>query len=574
MSDPLAGIDLDPNSSRTRQRRRRQWRITGAVVVVIALVAVVSLVVPDKHGGRSASADAGPVPGGTLQFGLVDYQQTPDVHAGSNYAESVISGNVVDKLTWQDPETGEITPWLATDWSHNDELTEFTFHLREDATFSDGSPVNAEAVKANYDQYYYGDPDLEIKPNGAPLLPGYETTRVDDEYTVTVEFNQPSASFLQATSFTANYQPGILAPATLEKSAAERTDPKNVIGSGPFVYESWDAQRSTVLTKREGYDWAPEALDHDGEAYLDRIVFNTIPEASVRTGSLVAGDLDATLDVQTTDEELLRQQGFEVSSGKVPGADIRFDFNVGLFPTDQKSVRQAIQLGWSRESVEKTVLTDSYETSSSVVSRSIKGWKDYSDSSLRFDQDAARKILEDDGWEEGPDGIRVKDGKRLEVKLNGISNLVANKPAYESIQQDLKDVGIDLKLTVVPIPDYNANQAKGETEWNIQASNRSRNDSSVLNTSFNPELDNVSYLNDDFEGSAELSSKLQELEETLDPERRDELAVQAQDLVLDKYALTNPVYTPAQVIGHAPYVHGLLFDAQARNPFLTTWLSP
>jgi ABC-type transport system substrate-binding protein len=47
-------------------------------------------------------------------------------------------------------------------WEHNDELTEFTFHLRDDVTFSDGSPFTAEVVKANFDQYVHGDPGLGI----------------------------------------------------------------------------------------------------------------------------------------------------------------------------------------------------------------------------------------------------------------------------------------------------------------------------------------------------------------------------------------------------------------------------
>jgi peptide/nickel transport system substrate-binding protein len=571
-TDPLAGIDLDPASPARRRRRRRRLTIVTAAVAVVALVAAASLILPGRGTGGEASAQTAPVSGGTLQFGLVDYQQTPDVQAGSNYAESVIGGNVVDKLTWQDPETGKITPWLATSWSHNDALTEFTFHLRHDVTFSDGSPFNAEVVKANLDQYYFGDKALEIKPNGATLLPGYLATSVDDEYTATVTFDRPSASFLQASSFTANNQPGIMALSTLRTSAAGRTDPKKVIGTGPFVYESWEAQRSTVLVKRPDYHWAPPALHHDGPAYLDRIVFNTVPEASVRTGSLVAGDLDATLDVQTTDEELLRRQGFEISAGRVPGADIRFDFNVGLAPTNDLAVRKAIQLGWNRDSVRKTVLTDSYETSTSVLARDVEGWRDYSGTVLRYDPDEARRLLDEAGWKPGPDGVRVKDGTPLRVKLNGSNNLVANRPAYESIQQDLADIGIDLQLTVVPIPDSTANKAKAKTDWNIQAFNRSRNDTSVLNTAYNPGADNSSYIDDSFPGSQELTTALQQLEETLDPGRRAELAAHAQDLILDKYALTNPVYTPAQVIGHAPYVHGLLFDAQARNPFLTTWL--
>lgn len=550
---------------------RKKWPWLVGATALVAAVAITW--------GVSASAvqpvadDGKPSSGGTLEFGLLDFQRSPDPHWGTNYAESIIGNNVTDKLTWQDPESGDIKPWLAESWGTNNNLTEFTFHLRKDVTFSDGTPFNAAAVKANFDQYVRGDKALGINPNGAPLLPGYVETATPDEFTAVVKFDKPSASFLQASSFTANAQPGFLSLSTLAKSAEERTNPKNIIGTGPFVYESWQPQAKTVLVKREGYNWSPPSINHQGAAYLDKIVFNTIPEASVRTGSLKSGTIDATLDVGTTDEQPLTNAGFEIISRQVSGTAIYFNFNASLFPTNDLAVRKAIQLGWNREAIEKTVLTPSYSTATSVLAPSVKGYADYSGSVLKYDQDNAAKILDDAGWVPGPDGIRVKDGQRLAIKLLGINNLVVNKPAYESIQQDLKKIGIDLQLTVVPIPDYSANVAKAKTDWNITAANRSRNDPAVLNLQYSPKLGNGAYLTPDFQGYDEVVTKLGNLELTLDPATRNQYAKDAQDLLLDKYALVNPVYNPSQVIAHAKYVHGIIFDAQSRNHFVNTWKS-
>jgi peptide/nickel transport system substrate-binding protein len=550
-------------------RRKWPWLAAGAAAVVALGI---TWGVSASAVQSTTTAGAGePVRGGTLEFGLLDYQRSPDTQWGTNYAESIIGNNVTDKLTWQDPATGDITPWLAKSWQTNAELTEFTFHLRDDVTFSDGSPFNAAAVKANFDQYVRGDKALNISPNGATLLPGYIETLTPDEFTAVVRFEKPSASFLQASSFTANAQPGFLSLATLAKSAEERTDPKNVIGTGPFVYESWQPQAKTVLVKRAGYNWSPPAIKHDGEAYLDKIVFNTIPEASVRTGSLKSGTIDATLDVGTTDEQPLKDAGFEIISRQVSGTAIYFNFNASIFPTNDIAVRKAIQLGWNRETIEKTVLTNSYSIATSVLASSVQGHVDYSDRVLKFDQQQAAKILDDAGWVPGADGIRTKDGQRLAVKLLGINNLVVNKPAYESIQQDLKKIGIDLQLTVVPIPDYAANAAKAQTDWNVVAANRSRNDPGVLNLQYSPKLGNGAYLTKDFPGYEEITTKLGALELTLDPAKRAQAAKDAQDVLLEKYALVNPVYNPSQVIAHAKYVDGIIFDAQSRNHFVNTW---
>ena len=221
--------------------------------------------------------------------------------------------------------------------------------------------------------------DGDIVPSGATLLPGYLETQTPGPYTAVVRFGMPLASFLQASSFTANAQPGFLSLSTLKLNDKERTDPKKVIGTGPFVYESREPQVKTVLVKRAGYDWSPKALPQHGEAYLDKVLFNTIPEASVRTGSLVSGTIDATLDVGTTDEKPLAEKGFKIYRG-VSGTAIYFNFNSQLFPTNDIAVRKAIQLGWDREAIKKTVLTDSYSVATSVLAPSVAGYADYSGS--------------------------------------------------------------------------------------------------------------------------------------------------------------------------------------------------
>ncbi|WP_055588502.1 ABC transporter substrate-binding protein [Peterkaempfera griseoplana] len=555
--------------------RRKKWPWVAGVVAVLLIAASGFTLTRGGGSGDQAAGDGEPVRGGTLQFALIDYQRSPDPQWGTNYAESLIGNNITDKLTWQDPDTGRITPWLARSWEYNKDLTEFTFHLRTDVTFSDGTPFDSAVVKANFDQYVHGDQKLGILPNGATLLPGYVETRTPDRYTAVIRFDKPLASFLQASSFTANAQPGFLSLSTLKLSAEQRTDPTKVIGTGPFVYQSWKPQVSTVLVRRKGYNWSPPALKHKGEAYLDKIVFNTIPEASVRTGSLESGAIDATLDVGTTDEKSLAGQGFQIIHRAVSGTSIFFNFNSRLFPTNDIAVRKAIQLGWNREALRKTVLTDSYSVATSVLGPSVFGYADYSGSVLRYDPEKAEQLLEKAGWTKGPDGIRVKDGKKLVVKLLGINNLVVNKPAYESIQQDLKKIGVDLQLTVVPIPDYTANVAKAKTDWNITAANRSRNDPAVLNLQYSPLLGNGSYLGKDSTGVDvdEVTKTLGRLELTLDPTERRQYAKAAQDLLLDKYALVNPVYNPSQVIAQAKYVHGIVFDAQSRNHFVNAWKS-
>ncbi|OZC51666.1 peptide ABC transporter permease [Rhodococcus sp. RS1C4] len=547
----------------------RRLSLSGILMAVVAATSVALAGCAASTVADPASDDSAgpPVSGGTLKFAVLDAPANLDPHSGGSYPESLITSNTADKLTYQNPETGEIEPWLATSWEINDDLTQFTFHLRNDVTFNDGSAFDATSVQENFDILGRGNEALNI-PAVTAYWVGYESTEVIDPHTARVTFDRPSAGFLQALS---HYFSGIVGHSTLQLNKADRALPQNIVTTGPFTVTEHVYQQKTVLTKREGYNWAPASRGHNGDAYLDSVEIDVIPEASVRTGALQSGDVDAILDVNSTDETPLTAAGYRIVPQLIPGRDIAFDFKIDQFPTNEQAVREAIKLGWSRDALEKTVLTDSYTVSSSVLSERVPGWKDFS-ADLAEDQEKAEQILEDAGWKEGADGVREKDGKKLTVKLLGINNLVINKPAYELIQQNLKDVGIDLELNVLPIPDYTA-ATKQQNTWNITAANTSRGDVSVLEQLYSPLYSNGARIQKDDPIYQESIDTLAAVSATLDPQQRADAAATAQDFLLNKYVLSVPVYNPAQVTAVNPDVHGVNYEAQSRNVFYDTWLS-
>ena len=110
-----------------------------AGLALVAFAAAASLAACASPSANTASADgaaATPVTGGTLTF--LESQVPTCFYAGGGgfYPVATILNQVADKLTYQDPETREITPWLATDWEVNADATEYTFHLRDDVTYS------------------------------------------------------------------------------------------------------------------------------------------------------------------------------------------------------------------------------------------------------------------------------------------------------------------------------------------------------------------------------------------------------------------------------------------------------
>ncbi|MGD0559337.1 MAG: ABC transporter substrate-binding protein [Streptosporangiaceae bacterium] len=542
--------------------------------VVSAATIPSSTVVPGASaatGYGSTATTATPVQGGVLHFGVLDAPQVIDPHEASSYPESIIADNITDKLTWQDPVSGKLYPWLATSWSYNSSLTRFTFQLRHGVTFSNGQPFNAAAVQANFDQDAWGDAKLQILPDPTHWT-GYIGTLTPNPYEVIVEFSKPNAGFLTFSSFSGDNDPGFVADKTLESSKTQRLTPANVIGTGPFIVKSFTYEQNVILVRRAGYDWAPAPLAHNGAAYLNEIDIETIPEASVRTGALEAGQLQATLDVAPTDETSLKAAGYQILYQPIGGQNIAFQLNADLFPTNDLDVRKAINLGWNRAALFGPVLSSSYRAAWSVLAPNVPGYVSFENSALRYDPAAAEALLNSDGWKVGNGGYRYKDGQELTVKFLGINNLAPNQSAYELIQEQLKQVGINVELSVLPIPDFESQEDVAQTKWNGVAANTSRDDPSVLWQADSPAVGNGSYVQSSSSEYQPLVNVLQQVQSTLDPAERAAATAQAQNLLIAQYALVDPVYVPSQVIAADQDVHGIVFDAQSRNLFYGTWI--
>src|ERR1700754_4793828 len=126
--------------------------------VVAALLGSVSLGLATA----TFAADAGtPVQGGTLVY--LEQQAHTNLYppAGGFYPNGGVLNQITDKLTYQNPKTLEIEPWIAESWTVNADATEYTFKIRPGITFSDGTPLDAAAVAKNFDTYGLGNKELK-----------------------------------------------------------------------------------------------------------------------------------------------------------------------------------------------------------------------------------------------------------------------------------------------------------------------------------------------------------------------------------------------------------------------------
>ncbi|AHD21025.1 peptide ABC transporter permease [Rhodococcus pyridinivorans SB3094] len=529
-------------------------------VVTAAATAVLGAALTACGTGAAANSEptGDPQPGGTLRYGLSVPPTCADPAQAASNQTIYVARQVVDSLTDQDPATGEIVPWLAESWESNADGTQFTFRLKEGVTFSDGTPLTADSVKKNFDAIVNTLGGVKA-PQAVGYLAGYAGTTVVDDRTAQVNFSVPNAPFLQAT---ASHQLGLLSDADTAKSAEERCA-GDLSGTGPFVYEDYQQDKSATLVKRTGYSWGSEAFGHDGEAYLDRIEFTIVPESGVRTGSLASGQLDAISDALPQDAAQIESAGGRILTTPNPGIPFGFQPNLSRGVLTDPAVRSAIVPAINRQELVDTVLGPDFRPATSTLASATPGYVELAD--VTYDPVKAEKILDEAGWVPGPDGIRVKDGQRLSFPVLFSSVFAGNQAILELVQQQLRAVGIDLQLDLVSTPENTARQNAGDFEASYY--NSTRADGDILRTAFGLDGRNLNQRNP----IPDLDDVLAQQLSTTDPAARAELIGRAQQLVLDN-GLWIPTVELSQAIGAGPNVADLKFEASARLQFFDTWL--
>ncbi|MGF9660975.1 ABC transporter substrate-binding protein [Arthrobacter crystallopoietes] len=421
-------------------RSPRRFRRAHAAALLTASALLLTACGGNSGGGAEPAANSSePVQGGTLVFAEVTPINNFQTQSARFYEKANVLNSVLDRLTYFDAESGKLVPWIASKFSGNADNTEFTFDIRPDVTFSDGTPLDAEAVKANLDVLGKGLEKAQIQPNVD--FSAYESTEVVDEDTVKVELKSADANFLRATSSVAA---GLVSPKTLELDNAGQSDIAKISGSGPFVFESEKPDEEIVLAKRADYAWAPETAKNQGAAYLDKVVVKYLPEVAHRAGAVQSGQVDLVRGLQPADEAAVTAGGNQVLPAR--GIDLTANMaavRIGSGKLADEKVRQALQVGIDRQALKDTVLSDSYEIAGSILNHRAPGFVDLS-ADLAYDPEKAKSLLDEAGWVAGSDGIREKDGKKLEVTVTSSNNSVVIKPAFELIEQQWREIGVKL----------------------------------------------------------------------------------------------------------------------------------
>jgi len=297
---PLGRSDETKEEEEMRRRRVCVGHAVSALVLLAALLV---------GGGQSVcGADSALIIAGQFEIPLLD------PHATVSGTAALVYMQVCEGLTRFEPGTSTIVPHLAERWEISEDLTRYTFYLRQGIDFTDGAPFNAEAVKLNIERA------LALGQAPSTRLRDVSSVDVLDEFTVRINLSRPSTAFLSNV----NVKAGFLSPKAIADHATD-SDPwatewfnNNLVGTGPYILVEWIPGDRVILTRNPDY-WG----GWDG-AYIETIVRRTVPEYTTRKLLLETGEVDFIDYLQPDDAESLRS---------IPGVEIKYipTINVGWF---------------------------------------------------------------------------------------------------------------------------------------------------------------------------------------------------------------------------------------------------
>lgn len=475
----------------------------------------VSAVVPEVPAGESVSQETDVVAAMQVDFITMDPLDTSDTLSGG------IQRLMMDGLFGFDDDM-KIIPMLAESYEANDNATEFTIHLRQGISFTDGTPFDAAAAKANFDRW--GDKTLGLKRTTL-LCNILESTEIVDDYTVKVKLTEPFGAFISTLAHPACV---LMSPKVIEQGSAACAE--NPVGTGQYIFQEWVAGDHATVTLNTDW-WGYDAEICGGTALAEpdagfkSITFRPVGENASRVAMLQSGDADFIWPVPTESMQLLAEDpDVYVDAGE--GIVVRWLFlNTQKEPFTDVRVRQALNYGVDKDAYIAVVKNGLASQATSIIGPSVQHYKH--NDPYPYDPEKAKELLAEAGYPDGFDTTIICRSTTADLKQS------------EFLQQQLAQIGVNVEIrsfenAIVSemVEGAEGPGAEAEVDMYISGWSTSTGDADwgirplLAKESEPPASFNISYFESD-----ELDELLYSALETADEEKRGEYYAEAQDLV-------------------------------------------
>ncbi|MEH7419389.1 ABC transporter substrate-binding protein [Neobacillus drentensis] len=493
-----------------------------------------------------------PKSGGELTYALATSPDSLDP-ARSGLAVAVRAFRTIfDSLVVQAPDN-TIKPWLAIEWTISDDGKSYTFKLRKDVKFQDGTPFNAEAVKYSFDRIL--DPKTQAK-NAVALLKPYESSEVIDDYTIKINLSTPSTAFLSNLS---QAMLGIVSPTAAEKYGDQFG--KHPVGTGPYKFVSWTDNADIVVENNKDYHWGPSIVENTDAPYLDKITFKIIPEEATRIGSVQSGQVLAAETVPPQNILSLKNDPkTQLLQVNTIGLPYTLFFNQRKTPWNNVKARKAVQLAVDVDAIVKTLYLNTYSRAWSPLSPGIFGYDESLEKNSKLDVKKANLLLDELGFIKGADGIREKDGKQLTLKyVDGTPNREKRNDIAVMVQQQLKKIGIKVEINITK--DI-ASVVQQKADYDLYGNSQVNSDPNALLAFYHSTTPEQEATVKRLGGGSdpEIDQWLEAGTVETDLAKREEIYKKVQQKIIDQ-AWILPIYIFPYTVAASKTVNGIKFDS-------------
>jgi peptide/nickel transport system substrate-binding protein len=532
--------------------------VLGTLLILFCLVAAVIVLAALREGSPSESSG-----GNRIVYGLTLNPSGFDPHIHSSSELGIPFFSVYDTLVYRHPQTMDFVPGLAERWEMSPDGLSWTFYLRKDVKFQDGTPFNAQAVAVNLDRIM--NPDIASR-RARFLLGPYTGYTIVDDYKITLNLSEPYAPLLDGLS---QVYLGMASPKALAEYT-KNTYQWHQVGTGPYrLVEAVPGQR-IVLERNKDYTWGPVFYAPLTDQSLDTVEFRFYEDPPTRSLALESGEVQVIGELLPTDAQLLSgNTALRIYRVRVAGMPQQFFFNTQQAPTDDPTVRQALLYATNRTAIVDAVFQGQSPVAHGPLTSVTPFYNPEVERLYPFDSGYARSLLESAGWTDSDgDGILDHDGTPL--KLTVVFAPWNQMPdVAQLIQSQWRDLGIDVEL--IQVPDFPAlSSAADQGGYNLIGYYDFGVDASILNQF---------YLSDGANNWAgfsdpELDNWLDEATRQVAPDARMALYGSIQERIMDQ-AVILPIREYVNLVGSTARLDGVIFSAQGWWPLLPNFqLSP
>ncbi|QEA28648.1 ABC transporter substrate-binding protein [Microbacterium sp. CBA3102] len=387
------------------KRRRGLIAAAGATIAALALAGCVASERGDDGAEGSGDVD------GTFVFAASSDPASLDPAFAQDGESFRVSRQIFEGLVGTEPGTADPAPLLAEKWESSEDGMSHTFTLKENVTFQDGTPFNAEAVCANFDRwfnwtglaaseafgYYYNKLFKGYASNAADAV--YKSCTPDGDYSVTVDLNKPFAGFVASLSLPsfAMQSPSAMQEFGADDVSGSAEAPQlseyamgHPVGTGPYQFEEWAPGEQVTLT---AYD------DYWGDAgQIDEIIFRTIDDPTARRQALESGSIDGYDLVGPADTKALADDGFTMVS-RPPFTILYLAFNQAVPELQDPKVREALSYAVDKDALISQVLPEGTQKAIEFVPEVVNGYNP-DVTTFDYDPEKAKSLLAEAGYDE------------------------------------------------------------------------------------------------------------------------------------------------------------------------------